>query len=432
MSKRFNIMKQLMSLTFIGLTLMINACKTPSPVSTVPPETKISLTSLETAATEAWLDLKTDNLELPATADITADGKQILSFSLHTADTTIYLEGLLPKHNYTFGIKIKNHQGAYSTAAAITTTLDTTGHDIDLKVFTIGDYTSNQLYGVSIIDDSTIWAVGEVYLFDSLGARDPDYYSLVICHNDSITYKHLYDQYNPSSLITMNDIISFGSNDICLGSVFHWDGTRFNQLPVPTPFMGIVQNKIWGISSNDFYDVGYKGKIAHYQNGSWTEVNSHTTQEIHDIWGTPDNKTILCAVSSKAYDGEQKILKITGNQADTINWATGREAYSLWTEKGFPVFVCGAGIFTNKNNSWKEIQGLPMIYTNQIRGTALNNIFVIGDSGLLMHYNGSTWKTYDNFLWTNLTFYSLSVKGKKFAAVGDDGRKAYLIKGELK
>ncbi len=75
---------------------------------------------------------------------------------LNNKDTLLYLEGLLPLHNYSFAAKSGNQQSSDSSAIASATTLDTTGHDIDLKIWTIGDYTSSELNGVAIVDDSTI------------------------------------------------------------------------------------------------------------------------------------------------------------------------------------------------------------------------------------------------------------------------------------
>jgi len=196
--------------------------------------------------------------------------------------------------------------------------------------------------------------------------------------------------------------------------------------------MGFGDNMIWGTTSNDTYSVGDGGKIEHNQNGNWTEIESHTTQIINDIWGTADGQTILCAVSSKYSGGEQKMLKITGNNADTITWATGRGAYSVWTQSGFPVYVCGDGVFTNKSNSWKELKGFPNAYSNRVRGTGLNNIFIVGDYGLLLHYNGSTWKSYNDYLWTGMIYHGLAVRGNKFAIAGEQDGKAILITGTIK
>ena len=46
---------------------------------------------------------------------------------------------------------------------------DTTSHNFTWQTFTFGEHSSSTLYDVAIINDSSIWAVGEIYMNDSLG-----------------------------------------------------------------------------------------------------------------------------------------------------------------------------------------------------------------------------------------------------------------------
>jgi hypothetical protein len=62
----------------------------------------------------------------------------------------------------------------------------------------------------------------------------------------------------------------------------------------------------------------------------------------------------------------------------------------------------------------------------------LNNIFIVGDYGLLLHYNGSTWKSYNDYLWTGMIYHGLAVRGNKFAIAGEQDGKAILITGTIK
>ena len=57
-----------------------------------------------------------------------------------------------------------------------------------------------------------------------------------------------------------------------------------------------------------------------------------------------------------------------------------------------------------------------------------NDLFIVGDFGLVSHYNGSSWKHYDMSL-PNANFYSVSVKGNTVAAVGQDGNNAVITIG---
>lgn len=129
---------------------------------------------------------------------------------------------------------------------------------------------------------------------------------------------------------------------------------------------------------------------------------------------------VYCAASSFFEpSAEKKILKITGQtHVDSIPWVN-RLIDATWTNKGFPLFTAGDGIFENTSGTWREIP--TGIYAHMIRGTALNNIFAVGDFGYITHYDGETWQQvgYDY----NAVYTGLAVMGNLVVAVGEkDGR----------
>ncbi len=50
--------------------------------------------------------------------------------------------------------------------------MDTTSHNFTWQTFTFGEHT-RYAFDVAIIDENNIWAVGEIYMNDSLGNPDP-------------------------------------------------------------------------------------------------------------------------------------------------------------------------------------------------------------------------------------------------------------------
>ncbi|MBK7498905.1 MAG: hypothetical protein IPI19_07320 [Ignavibacteriales bacterium] len=143
-----------------------------------------------------------------------------------------------------------------------------------------------------------------------------------------------------------------------------------------------------GSSNNDLYAVGNNGYIAHYQNGSWTKIESGTTTNINDVWGVFDQSNnqqmFYGAVSFVAQTGDQKILKIQNNKVDSLHWNTGRRIHSVWTFNNRFLYATGGGIFENKRGYWNEITEVPLYYSRNIRGTNNNNIFVCG---ILEHFS---------------------------------------------
>ncbi|MCK7521484.1 MAG: hypothetical protein MZV64_29280 [Ignavibacteriales bacterium] len=57
--------------------------------------------------------------------------------------------------------------------------------------------------------------------------------------------------------------------------------------------------------------------------------------------------------------------------------------------------LLGIGVYYKNNlatEGWQLDESHPVIYKERIRGTESNNIFIVGDYGLVSHFNGVTWK----------------------------------------
>ena len=65
---------------------------------------------------------------------------------------------------------LSNHTDIQSEAVTVTT-MDTTSHNFTWQTFTFGGQGgSSTLFDVAIINENDIWAVGEMYVYDSTGA----------------------------------------------------------------------------------------------------------------------------------------------------------------------------------------------------------------------------------------------------------------------
>ncbi|MGB9664445.1 MAG: hypothetical protein ACPL25_05950 [Ignavibacteria bacterium] len=57
--------------------------------------------------------------------------------------------------------------------------MDTTSHEFSWEITYLGDGGSSVLYDVAIINENNIWAVGEIYMNDSLGRPEPNAYNAI-------------------------------------------------------------------------------------------------------------------------------------------------------------------------------------------------------------------------------------------------------------
>jgi len=430
-------MKKLLKI-FLVLILLVFvqvSCNTTDPK--LEPELLLKLEDV--SCTEAWLQLSTNNIQLPATINLLENNSVTQTFSLSTKDSLLYIDSLLPNQNYYFQVSsVQSAAGGPASSNKVTaTTPDTTSHNFTWQTFTFGQHSSSTLYDVAIINENDIWAVGEIYMKDSLGNPDPICYNAVHWNGQNWQLKKIktnacggvdYPPIKTSFAFSTNDIL-FAHTD---GSITYFNGVGFiNDCSLITQLNGSV-NKIWGVSENDFYVVSGNGFIACFKNGSWTKIESGTKTNINDIWGVIDQSNnqqmVYGAVSFVAQAGDQKILKIQNNKVDSLYWNTGRRVHTVWSYNNRYLYAAGGGIFENRRGYWNEITEVPLYYSRNIRGTDNNNIFVCGDFGLFAHFGGTSWKTY-NELYIQGIYYSLSAKNNIVITVGFNGSKAIIMKG---
>jgi hypothetical protein len=364
--------------------------------STEPPSAGTLTLNLEdVSCTEAWITLKTSNLELPANI-ILYQNSVVQNNILCYGDTLLYVDSLLPNQSYKFQSVIQSINQLSNEVTG--TTMDTTSHDFTFETFTFGEHDASFLWDVAIIDENSIYAVGEIYMNDSLGQPDPKRYNAVIWNgNNWYTIRIPYNYQGTDFYHPIQSVFTFESNDIwfCCNGVINWDGNIFIPIPIPTNVWGPYQmNKIWGSNSDDLYIVGDGGNIAYYNGSSWSKIASGTETRINDVWGiiSNENKTILyCPVSSFFVPGDKKILKVIDGRVDSVSWNRDVRLYSAWAVNENILYVCGEGAYVNKLGVWNEIALYP-VGTNSVRGNGQNDIFIVGDSGAIFHFNGVSWK----------------------------------------
>ncbi|MDI6805000.1 MAG: hypothetical protein QME58_14385, partial [Bacteroidota bacterium] len=302
----------------------------------IPP---IVLTAEDVGVTDAWLRIKTTASQGHGaeSVQLKRDGQTIfiLSSSLlaqsSPLDTLILDEGLLPKQTYTY--KAFLHQTdtpplqspVDSSAPLLLTTMDTTSHNFTWEIDTLGDGAGSVLRDVCIINDTCVWAVGEIYKRDSAGNFETEPYNTARWNGKKWELKRIqfYTFCGPGSLTgpyPANAVFAFDDGEIWIASqsqIAKWK----NGVQISITCLPVSVNKIWGSNKNNVYTAGPLGQIGFFNGVSWRRLESGTDVSINDIWGSVDEKTgkrlILCAASNIWEPGERKILKI--NENNTID-----------------------------------------------------------------------------------------------------------------
>ena len=325
---------------------------------------------------------------------------------------------------------------------------DTTSHNFVWQKFTFGGGGgSSVLHDVAVINDTSIWAVGEIYMKDSLGNDDPIAYNAVHWNGKNWKVEKIKVWYRSNPTIApLTGIFILQDDKIVLSSGLPylpnesggWELYQLWDMGILNQNDGSV-NHIWGTSLNNLFFAGNNGTIVHYTNGIWQKIESGSTLDIQDIWGEVDqktNQTTVLAVASNIFQNNgMNLLQIRNNAAASLT--TQGLSWSLsgvWFEIGKQYYVVGDGIFQKQNLDEAVWKNKPLdftqYYTYRIRGNSYNDIMVVGSQGEVLHYNGNSWKSFRDQ--TSLgygNYYSVSVKGNTVVAVGQDGDNAVITIG---
>ncbi|HRN27977.1 MAG TPA: glucosyl transferase, partial [Ignavibacteriaceae bacterium] len=272
--------------------LTLTSCNTTEPPP--PDKTKPTLTIEldDVSCIEAWLQLKTKDLDLPAELTLkqynpTGDSLSHI-FVLNTQDSLLYIDSLLPNQNYSFRVTSSQYQVSSIQQPVIT--MDTTSHNFTFQSWTFGTVGSSVLYDVAIINENNIWAVGEIMIADT-SINGYTTYNAVHWDGNQWELKRIPYYFNNQTFYgAIRAIFAFKENDIWFGTgnMIHWNGIDYISVYVG---LGMTINKIWGSSNQDVYIVGNNGSIAHYNGSNWQRIESGTTLNINDIWGDFNEKT---------------------------------------------------------------------------------------------------------------------------------------------
>ena len=310
----------------------------------------------------------------------------------------------------------------------------------------IRDSSSSVLYDVAIIDENNIWAVGEIFMNDSLGNPDPTFYNAV--HWDGNTWELKRVLYQ-GSIWSIKTIYAFTENDIWFSAFVRYINGQYIDLPIPAILMGWSKNKVWGTSSNDLYVVGNDGNIAHYNGSTWTKIESGTTLHLTDIYGNTDGNIYAAGVDIPNIKGV--LVKnstpniwnvmIEGEVIDETQLFTKLFGSfgAIWVDEIGTVYTGGDFLYQFKNKKWDFVRSLPENYLGgdqyyigyiySIRGNKSNDIILAGDRNTLRHFNGIDWSEIGiPYLPNRHIFWrSVQMKGNLTVAVGDEGIKAKII-----
>ena len=441
-------MKLLTKILFVIFALFLSyTCDSTNP--RLEPDLFLKLEGV--SCTEAWLLLTTNNIQLPVTINLLKNNSISQIFNLSTKDSLIFIDSLLPNQTYKILATIQQTNKASIELSVIT--MDTTSQNFTWQTFEFGIQTNvSILFDVAIIEENNIWAVGEIYMNDSLGNPDPTSYNAVHWNGQSWELKKIAG-YGGWACRT---VFAFSENDVWFEGTIKWDGINYSVhnygFPLEPNGDGWQINKLWGSNNNDLYVVGNNGNTAHYNGTSFSKIYTGTDLSLLDIAVHNSGEVFICGGNPSF--GQGIILKssVGDNFSTFIEGANIPESQlfnpklygafsSLWFDQNNTLYAGGNILFQYKFNRWSYVKSLPDNYIggnpntyyrgfiDKVRGNASNDMWIVGDRNTVRHFNGVTWRQigmpYDPQV--DMVWRGMDCKDNLTVLVGSHDNKAIIM-----
>ena len=418
-------MKLFVILCLVSCILFFLSCeKSTTPLTS----SKVVLTVEYVGVSEAELHLQLYSSQPYNALQLLRDGQTVLSAALSATDTTLRDTALLPAHSYTYQAALFDNGGRSLVSNELTlTTLDTSSHDYVWTINTFGNFNSS-LYDVFAIAEDDVWAVGKI----DTGSNQPFNAIHWDGHNWDLERIYAITSLGDTSRGPITAIFAFSTDDIWTfsyaGSYSYFDGNSWISEFVDERVGSI--NKIWGNSSSDIYFIGTNGNITHYNGEIWHNVESGTQLRLTDIWGLSENDIYVVGADMSSPDNV--VLHYDGTSWYHLATDQNRKV-GVWGISPDNLYFAGDGVYHYDGKNYHLIDwpaGIPHIFSQCVRGSQPNNVFVVGDFGLVLHFNGSSWKGYTDLLNPSGTVLkSISIADSSVFVVGSADYKGIVIHG---
>ncbi len=199
-------------------------------------------------------------------------------------------------------------------------------------------------------------------------------------------------------VLSNGDAIVTGYSFIGAGSPFaaRWNGTAWMTMTTGVTANELL-NKVWGTSDTDLWAGGNTG-IWRWDGTKWSKDPSAPIQNknIQHVFGT--SKTDVWAASSNElfhYDGTAWTLAapdngVTPSSISNLGGGAGPEVWLTTSSANGRFYRYAGGACSPKCWTQVDVPGINATFRS-VWGAANNDLWAVGNSGLVAHYDGQTW-----------------------------------------
>jgi hypothetical protein len=178
----------------------------------------------------------------------------------------------------------------------------------------------------------------------------------------------------------------------------HYNGNVWTEVPLNGP--GLYS--IWGTSPSQMWAGGDSGQVFYYDGASWTREQTDflptagSTRYYNSFAGLSDQEpyAVIYGVNgSIGYESKYLMRRIAGRWTllDSVS-SSNYGIYNLWMSPTGQLYGAGSTPGRWSGTSWIDdgpsVRPSPILF---LLGTADNNRFFVGYSGVIAHFNGVDW-----------------------------------------
>ncbi|MHB8809876.1 MAG: BACON domain-containing protein [Desulfobulbaceae bacterium] len=166
------------------------------------------------------------------------------------------------------------------------------------------------------------------------------------------------------------------------GTILSYNGREWKAVSSGTES---ALQSIWGSvtdSGADIYTVGEKGMLLHSSGRGWSPVATNTTEDLADIWGA--GAEVIAAGNNGT------ILNLTQSSSKNENYVL----RSIWGSSAADFFAVGESgtVLHSDGTTWTTMTSDTTQWLNAIWGDPqTGEVFAVGENGTIIHYDGTTW-----------------------------------------
>jgi hypothetical protein len=190
-----------------------------------------------------------------------------------------------------------------------------------------------------------------------------------------------------------------------------------NDAWVLRPALGATYTAIWASDTGEIFLGGNMGRLAHFVGTSWTETTfGGATANYGALWGT--SATDVYAAGNLA--ANSTIVHYNGSAwAPVATLPNAGQLGAIWGV-GSEVFAAGTAIVHATDGTTFATAAAPAITAHGIWGSSATDVFVVGDMGAIVHWDGTQWIKMKVSFQSKLRAVAGSSAAEVFA-VGDGG-----------